>query len=191
MTEEKAKTEIAEVSAGTLFADKYTGARTTCRKYVKYPDENKSVCITMEAPAPTDLNEWTKLTGMPASELAAKLTKTLIHSETWFDGAKEGLTFEEAQADKFIGTIASEIETAIQYVEKKASRAKVLAQEKAERDAKDRELKIGLGLDPECSVEEYMTALTKAVAKAKKKYPNWQKWAEMRETTKERMLCQE
>lgn len=163
--EEEAKIEIVEVDAGLLFPD-YDGPRTVCRKYVKFPD--LTVSISFKAPAPTNMEEWSELTGMPADELAAKLAKTLVHSEAWFDTAKKDLSAEEAQADAFISRVCPEIQEAMQYVEKKASKAKQQAAELEALKAKDRKLKEQLGLDPNCSEEEYQAALAAAIANMQK-----------------------
>lgn len=160
--EKKAVVEIIEIDAGILFPD-YTGARTISRKYINFKDQGKKVGLKMSVPAPTDLNEWTKLIDMPVAELAKKLTKTLVHSETYFDTAKDGLSIGQAQKGKFVDNLASEIAKSMKWEPKQASKATILQEEKSLRDAKDAKIKEKLGLAADCTPEEYYEALAKAV----------------------------
>ena len=163
--EEDKGPEIIEVDCGILFPD-YKGARITSRKYAKVSEE-KTLCFAMSVQAPQDLAVWEELTGRPVIDTAKKTALTILHGEVWFDKVKVDIISGaiDGESEAFIASFTTEMAEAIQYKERKASKAKQDSAELVERKAKDVKLKADLGLEPDCTQEEFDTALAAAVAK--------------------------
>ena len=168
MTKEKEKKtpDRIVVSVGEIFPD-YEGERIIARKTAKIGDQGYTYEISMPAP---DIAGWENLIGMPDKECRSKLAKTIMHGESWFTPKVNELikAGKDIESDEFIAEIKTNLEDALQYTERKASKATKQAEElarlKSEQAQKDALMKKMLGLPADCSEEDYIAALAKASA---------------------------
>jgi len=163
------------VNCGEIFPD-YVGPRITARKTAAVDTGAKDEAgkaikqgYTFEISMPAcDIPTWTELIGMPEKECQSKLAKTIMHSESWFtptvkDRIEAGKSIDSAE---FITEIQAGLTDAIQYTERKASKASravvELAELKAKQNTQDALMKKMLGLAEDCSEEDYIAAMAKA-----------------------------
>lgn len=163
------------VDCGEIFPD-YSGSRIVARKTASVDTGNKDAegkaikqGYTYEISMPAcDVSTWNELIGMPEKECLSKLAKTIMHSESWFtptvnERIKDG---KAVDSDEFLEEIRSSLTDALQYTERKASKASravaELAELKAKQSTQDALMKKMLGLAEDCSEEDYIAAMAKA-----------------------------